>query len=207
MYPRSTSRSRDYGVSRREPRYGTGWRRPRRRSEACPMAMRTSPPRNDCRWGQGRDWADRDRVGRTLPLPPAWNGVATSSSPLRSLSHGDEDIAAPKRFPLGQGRIRVRDRTACSTSFSIPMAIPIPIPTRAATAATSVWSGVSIESQRDSGPQPGVAELARLPRVAVPLAHNRNAVVASSDPVLQSRPGFPRWTPPQPRCGCSRIHG
>ena len=38
---------------------------------------------------------------------------------------------------------------------------------------------MSIESQRDSGSQPGVAELARLPWVTVPFAPNRNAVVAS----------------------------
>jgi len=30
-----------------------------------------------------------------------WNGVATSSSPFQGLSRGDEDIAAPKRFPKG----------------------------------------------------------------------------------------------------------
>ena len=36
-----------------------------------------------------------------LDTTPAPNGVATSSSPFRSLSHGDEDIAAPKHFPQG----------------------------------------------------------------------------------------------------------
>jgi membrane associated rhomboid family serine protease len=30
----------------------------------------------------------------------AWNGVATSSSPFRSRSQGDEDIAAPKPIPM-----------------------------------------------------------------------------------------------------------
>jgi hypothetical protein len=37
-----------------------------------------------------------------LALLRAWNGVATSSSPFRSLSQGDEDIAAPKPFQRGQ---------------------------------------------------------------------------------------------------------
>jgi hypothetical protein len=32
---------------------------------------------------------------------PAWNGVATSSSPFQSQSQGDEDIAAPNAFPKG----------------------------------------------------------------------------------------------------------
>ena len=36
-----------------------------------------------------------------------------------------------------------------------------------------------VESQRDSGSQPRVAELARLPWVNMPSAPNRNAVVAS----------------------------
>ena len=31
-----------------------------------------------------------------LDTAPAWNGVATSSSPFQSHSQGDEDIAAPK---------------------------------------------------------------------------------------------------------------
>jgi membrane associated rhomboid family serine protease len=31
----------------------------------------------------------------------AWNGVATSSSPFRTRSHGDEDIAAPEPIPMG----------------------------------------------------------------------------------------------------------
>ncbi len=41
--------------------------------------------------------------GLTVASPgraPRWNGVATSSSPVRSLSQGDEDIAAPKPFPM-----------------------------------------------------------------------------------------------------------
>ena len=39
---------------------------------------------------------------RTVPeAAPAWNEVATSPSPFRSRSQGDEDIAAPKPIPLG----------------------------------------------------------------------------------------------------------
>jgi hypothetical protein len=53
-------------------------------------------------------------VGRTqLDIAPVWNGVATSSSPFRSLAKGDEDIAAPdhshrggvQRHPMGWGRM------------------------------------------------------------------------------------------------------
>jgi hypothetical protein len=35
----------------------TGWRRPRRRSQAVSMAMRTSPPRNRAQWGAVSRWA------------------------------------------------------------------------------------------------------------------------------------------------------
>jgi hypothetical protein len=40
-------------------------------------------------------------AGAHLDTAPAWNGVATSSSPFESHSQGDEDIAAP--FPVSNG--------------------------------------------------------------------------------------------------------
>ncbi len=41
------------------------------------------------------------QCSRTVPgAVPAWNGVATSSSPFPSRSHGDEDIVAPKPIPM-----------------------------------------------------------------------------------------------------------
>jgi hypothetical protein len=41
--------------------------------------------------------------GAHLETSPACIGVATSSSPFRSLSQGDEDIAAPNPFQKGPG--------------------------------------------------------------------------------------------------------
>jgi hypothetical protein len=58
--------------------------------------------------------AQRTRISRNLVwdghifiLPPAWNGVATSSSPFPSFSQGDEDIAAPKTILKG-GSVKTR---------------------------------------------------------------------------------------------------
>jgi hypothetical protein len=46
-----------------------------------------------------------------LDTAPAWNGVATSSSPFQSHSQGDEDIAAP--FPISNGGgVKMRPRGA-----------------------------------------------------------------------------------------------
>ena len=53
------------------PPHGTGWRRPRRHSKACPKAMRTSPPRNHAQRGQSRHAS----VAGTHPASlstPAW---------------------------------------------------------------------------------------------------------------------------------------
>jgi hypothetical protein len=93
---------------------GTGQPRPRRRSQASSMAMRTSPPRSK-----------------------SMAGVATSSSPFRSLFHGDEDIAAPNPVPSGamSGSGSGSGSNRMLHTVSNPMAIPIPIPTRAAWAA------------------------------------------------------------------------
>jgi hypothetical protein len=38
-----------------------------------------------------------------LDTAPAWNGVATSSSPFQSRPQGDEDIATP--FPFSNGAV------------------------------------------------------------------------------------------------------
>jgi hypothetical protein len=45
--------------------------------------------------------------GRILTLPPHPTQVATSSSPLQTLSQGDEDIAAPFQFPSRGGDVLV----------------------------------------------------------------------------------------------------
>jgi hypothetical protein len=65
------------------------------------------------------------------------NGAATSSSPFRSLFHGDEDIAAPNPVPSGamSGSGSGSGSNRMLHTVSNPMAIPIPIPTRAAWAA------------------------------------------------------------------------
>jgi hypothetical protein len=63
------------------PPHGTGWRRPRRRSETIPYGDEDIAAPN----------------GVHLDTAPTWNGVATSSSPFQSHSQGDEDIAAPKQ--------------------------------------------------------------------------------------------------------------
>ncbi len=42
-------------------------------------------------------------LGAHFDTAPAWNGVATFSSPFQSLSQGDEDIAAPKAHPQWAG--------------------------------------------------------------------------------------------------------
>jgi NAD+ synthase (glutamine-hydrolysing) len=61
-------------------------------------------------------WADAG-----LDDNPAWNGVATSSSPFQSLSQGDEDIAAPKTFPHGEGsRCALDDRTSHNAGAAAP---------------------------------------------------------------------------------------
>jgi hypothetical protein len=50
--------------------------------------------------------------GAHLDTSPAWNGVATSSSPFQSHSQGDEDIAAPIPFP-GTGDWKLPLKAAC----------------------------------------------------------------------------------------------
>jgi len=47
-----------------------------------------------------------------LVTSSATNGVATSSSPFQSLSHGDEDIATPESFPKGALSICAEPRPA-----------------------------------------------------------------------------------------------
>ncbi len=47
--------------------------------------------------------------GGSSRICPAWNGVATSSSPSLAVSPGDEDIAAPIPFSFSDGgRVQLR---------------------------------------------------------------------------------------------------
>ncbi len=63
----------------------TGWRRPRRRSEAFFMAMRTSPPRNHSHWDRDRNGARCRPPGLSPPIPEGFEKIGVAKRTPGSL--------------------------------------------------------------------------------------------------------------------------